>query len=251
MSGLDDSSLIAGFVVFCRIGACLSFAPGFSSARIPVRLRLFAALGLTVALSPAIATEAEAPFANLESSRLAAFIVQECATGAAMGMMARTVFSSLETMFAAASMSIGMTSSFAPRIDEGDSTPELAAFVLFATTSLLFVSDLHWEIAHAIRDSYTALPIGYSLTPRLAVANMAETLSFGFSLAFRLASPFLVFGLVSNFGFALVNKITPQIAIYFVAAPFVLVGGLSLLAVAYPNISMKFLSAFEAWLRRI
>ncbi|MCC2104427.1 MAG: flagellar biosynthetic protein FliR, partial [Hyphomicrobiales bacterium] len=54
MTRFDQFTLVAGFLVFCRIGTCLSFAPGFSSPRIPVRLRLLIAIGLTIALCPPI-----------------------------------------------------------------------------------------------------------------------------------------------------------------------------------------------------
>ena len=43
MSELIDAYLIAGFLLFCRIGAVMMVIPGFASARVAVRIRLLAA----------------------------------------------------------------------------------------------------------------------------------------------------------------------------------------------------------------
>lgn len=251
MSGMDETTLLAGFVIFCRIGMCLAFAPGFSSPRMPMRVRLMIALGLTVALAPGLLAAIGPRTLDFDRGRIVVLIVRESATGAALGIVARLVFSALETMFTAASMAIGLSSSFAPRVEEGDSIPELAAIVLFAVTAMLFVMDFHWEIVRAVLDSYSAMPLGSPVSSQFALSRVADTLSFAFSATFRLASPFLAFGLVSNFAFALVNKITPQIAIYFVSTPVILFGGLVILYSSWTDIATIFLATFRDWLVRM
>ncbi|MFV0279820.1 MAG: flagellar biosynthetic protein FliR [Rhodoblastus sp.] len=242
---------MTGFVIFCRIGMCLSFAPGLSSPRIPMRARLLVAIGLTVALSPMLLQTLEPRPKDFTAIRLFALVVQESAIGATIGIMARLVFSSLEMMFTAAAMAIGASSSFAPRVDDGENMPEFAAIIVFAITTLLFVTNLHWEILRAVLDSYAAMPLGRPIAPQFALSAIGDTLSFGLSAAFRLAGPFLVFGLVANFAFALVNKITPQIAIYFVSTPFILFGGLVLLHILWSDLAVKFLNDFRLWLERM
>ncbi|HMN70996.1 MAG TPA: flagellar biosynthetic protein FliR [Rhodoblastus sp.] len=251
MTGLDEPTLLAGFIVFCRIGTCISFAPGFSSPRVPVRFRLLVALGLTAALAPVVLADFSSGSINADVARLVSLILRECAVGATMGIMSRLVFASLELTFTVASMAVGLSSSFAPRVDDGDSMPELAALVLFATTTMLFVADIHWQIVHAIFDSYRAFPLGARIEPQFALGRIVETLSFGLSLAFRLASPFIAFGMIANFSFALLNKIAPQIAIYFVIAPIVLFGGLALLPLLWRDIATRFLAGFSDWLWRL
>ena len=43
MTEAASAAVLAAFVVFCRIGACIMLMPGLSSPRIPVRARLFVA----------------------------------------------------------------------------------------------------------------------------------------------------------------------------------------------------------------
>lgn len=248
---IDDRTLVAGFIIFCRIGTCLSFAPGFSSARLLMRARLLIAIGLTIALGPTIAGEIKPDVIAPGAMALVTLIVRECAIGATIGVAARLVFICLEMMFTAASMAIGASSSFAPRVDDAETLPEFASIVVFATTTMMFVTDLHWEIVRALFDSYAAMPVGTHVAPQFAIATIGDTLSSGLSATFRLAAPFLVFGLVSNFAFALINKITPQVALYFVSTPFVLIGGLALLHLLWADIAAGFLTFFKAWLLRI
>ena len=42
------------FLIFCRFGSCLLLMPGFSSSRVPLQVRLFLSLAVSVALSPAL-----------------------------------------------------------------------------------------------------------------------------------------------------------------------------------------------------
>ncbi len=251
MTYVDVNSLVAGFVVFCRIGACLALAPGFSSSRVLMRFRLLIAIGLTAALAPSVLGQIGSGTIDFRSIPLASLIVCECLIGTAIGMAARLVFACLEMMLTAASMAIGASSSFAPRIDDSENLPEFASIVAFSAATLLFVADLHWEIVRAVLDSYVAMPMGTLAGSKFFLSKIGDTLSLGLSAAFRLASPFIVFGVVSNFAFALINKITPQVALYFVSVPFVLIGGLALLHLLWADISVEFLAFFRGWLERI
>ena len=49
---LDGNTVMLTFLLFCRIGGCLMFMPGFSSSRVPVQARLFLAVATTLALAP-------------------------------------------------------------------------------------------------------------------------------------------------------------------------------------------------------
>jgi len=48
---------------------------------------------------------------------------------------------------------------------------------------------------------------------------------------------------------ALINRLTSQIAIFYIASPFILLGALALLAHAIDPMMMAFVTAYEYWLR--
>ena len=52
MTTIGPLSVLATFVLFCRIGTCLMLMPGFSSARVAGRIRLFLAIAITLVLAP-------------------------------------------------------------------------------------------------------------------------------------------------------------------------------------------------------
>jgi hypothetical protein len=50
VTALAEGAILAAFLAFCRIGACLMIMPGLSSVRVPVQVRLFTAVAVTMAL---------------------------------------------------------------------------------------------------------------------------------------------------------------------------------------------------------
>jgi flagellar biosynthetic protein FliR len=60
----------------------------------------------------------------------------------------------------------------------------------------------------------------------------------------RLASPFILYGLVFNVSVGLINKLAPQIPIYFVSLPFIITGGLLLLYFGISSLLEIFANGF-------
>ena len=49
-----SATILAMFLVFCRVGSCLMLLPGYSNIRVPVQVRLFIAVALSLAVSPGL-----------------------------------------------------------------------------------------------------------------------------------------------------------------------------------------------------
>ena len=60
----------------------------------------------------------------------------------------------------------------------------------------------------------------------------------------------MIYSLIVNLALALINRLTPQIQIVFVAAPFVVAGALALLYVTIKPALEIFLIGFGAWLSK-
>jgi flagellar biosynthetic protein FliR len=69
-----------------------------------------------------------------------------------------------------------------------------------------------------------------------------------FLIAVRVASPIFLYSVIVNFALALVNRVTPQIAIFFLAPPFILAGGIGLLYFTIRGQVAEFMAAFSSWL---
>ena len=64
-----------------------------------------------------------------------------------------------------------------------------------------------------------------------------------------MASPFFLYSVVVNFSMTLVNRMTPQISIFYIAPPFVACGGIALIYLVIKGQIGQFMDAFDVWLR--
>jgi flagellar biosynthetic protein FliR len=74
-------------------------------------------------------------------------------------------------------------------------------------------------------------------------------LSESFRVALRITSPFFLYAITVNLAMSLINRLTPQIAIFYVATPFIVAGGLLLLYFTAQPMLSEFMNAFAAWLK--
>ncbi len=245
---LNPNVTLATFILFCRIGACLMLMPGISSAQIPVQIRLFVAVATTLSLAPLLLEQA--PLRSLSADPIPALrlIAVETAIGGLIGLLGRLFFLALETMAVGASTMLGMAKPFGNELEPNQALPPLASLVTLSATALIFVTDAHWEVLRGLAASYHAIPLGADFNPGYSLRQVASTLGESFRVALRVCSPFFIYAIVVNHAMSLINRQTPQIAIFFVATPFIVGGGLVLLYFSIKPLLGEFMSGFAAWL---
>jgi len=245
---LAPQATIGAFVLFCRIGACLMLAPGFSNPQIPVQPRLFIAIAVTLALTPLLIDKIPAAAIGDDPVLMAKTIAVELLVGGMIGALARIFFLALEALAAAAAQMLGFANPFGMQVEAGETMAPLATLVSLAAVTLLFAADLHWELLRGLAASYDVMPVGADFSPRFALRQVADALGESFRLTLRIASPYVIYALIVNLALALINRLTPQIQIVFVAAPFVVAGALALLYATIKPALEAFLLGFGAWL---
>lgn len=251
MTDLGPQAVLATFLIFCRVGGCLMLMPGFSSPRVPVRVRLFLVLAVTLALTPLLVSNVKA--AAPSSAPLAVFglIASETIVGAIIGLMGRMFFLALQFAGSAIAVLIGFSGTPEAQIEEDEPLPALASIITLTATVLIFVADLHWEILRALVESYSALPVSQQLSDNFGVIKIVDALTDAFLLALRICAPFLVYSLMINLMFGILGKLTPQIPVYFISTPFVLAGGVLILYFTGSDFLQIFINGFTDWLARI
>jgi flagellar biosynthesis protein FliR len=243
--------ILATFIMFCRIGACLMLMPGFASPRVPLRVRLFLAVSVTLALAPLLsgkvqeATTDDAPVAVL------GLIASETIIGAIIGLMGRMFFMALQFAGSAITMLIGLSDTPDAQIVEDQPLAGVTSLITMTAVVLLFLTDLHWEVLRALVDSYVAVPVAEQLAPNFGVIKLVDALTDGFFIALRICAPFIVYSLTINLMFGILGKLTPQIPVYFISIPFVLAGGGIILYFAADEFLQIFISGFTDWLSRV
>ncbi|MGI6851704.1 flagellar biosynthetic protein FliR [Mesorhizobium sp. 1B3] len=226
---IDPGQLVlAAFLAFCRIGACFMVMPGLSSIRVPMQVRLFMAIAVAMAILANV-WDLIAPYAQRDPNVVTIFMLSELLIGVLIGLLARLYLLALQFIGSAIAMLIGYGGPGGTAIEEVEPQPALATLISFSALLLLFALDFHHEIVKALLASYRILPPGTLFNPQSALVDVTDTISESFLAMLRLGSPFIAYAILVNLAIGFVNKLTPQIPVYFVSLPFLIAGGLILI----------------------
>jgi flagellar biosynthetic protein FliR len=247
IGGLTDN-VLATFIVFCRIGACLMLVPGYSSVNVPPQIRLFVALVTTFALTPILVSILKPLVDGASPLTLALLIVTELVVGSVIGLGGRVFFLALQTMLTVMASAIGLSSIPGTPVGDTDPAPPVVPLVMAAVTTLFFLTDQHWQVLRGLMNSYDVWRPGEKLTGEMALNQLVSRLADAFVLTLRITSPFIVYSIIVNFSVGLINKLTPAIPVYFVSVPFVLLGGFLLLYLTSDELLTQFMLGMSSWL---
>ena len=251
MTVIGPQVILATFLIFCRIGTCLMLMPGFSSPRVPVRVRLFLAVAVTLALAPLLVTNVQAATPGDSPVVLLGLIASEMLVGAIIGLMGRMFFLALQFAGSAITMLVGLSNTPDAHIDEAEPVAAVTGLITVTASVLIFVADLHWEVLRALLDSYSAVPVAKELAANFGTIKIVDALGDSFILALRITAPFIVYSLMINLMFGVLGKLTPQIPVYFISVPFVLAGGGMILFFTSSELLQLFIDGFSDFLARI
>lgn len=223
-----QGTILALFLAFCRMGGCVMVLPGFGSARVPPQIRLFLAVALSMAILPVL-WDVIYPKASAPSATYIGLIFTEALIGIVYGLIARLYTLTMQFAGAILTMSIGFTAPGGHDVLEDVSENQLTNLLTLGGLLLLFMMDFHHIVFRALLDSYTATPVGAVIDSQKILITLTDTLRASTMIMLRLASPFLIYGLMFNVAIGFINKLAPQIPVYFISTPFLLMGGLFLL----------------------
>lgn len=248
-AGIADVRQIAHvFMVFCRVGGCVMLAPGFGSVFVPPRVRLFLAVFVALLIAPAVPMIAAAEAGvNLQ---LLGGCVRELVIGLTIGVLGRLFLAMVEFLSTVASIGVGMANPFGFSVEQGEVLPPLAAFVSLGATTLIFALDLHWQIVIGVAGSFAVAPLGESPRADFALRQAADVLAQASLLALRVSSPFLTYAIIVNFAFSLINRLTPQVAIFYISTPFVIAGAALIMYDGLYAFLSEYMASFGGWLTR-
>lgn len=230
-------------MVFARIGSIIMTMPAIGENLFPTTVRLSLAIAVTLVMVPLAAhLYPEMPGTAFG---LTVAIVSEVIIGIFIGGTARLAMGALAVGGTIISMQTGL--GMARTIDptQGTQGAVVSSFFSILAITLIFVTDMHHLMFLAMRDSYTLFAPMTSY-PTADFAQMAvEAMSGAFRIAFQLAAPFIVFGLIFFVGIGLLARLMPQVPIFFIAMPLNIILGFLLLMFLLSTLMMWFLGYFE------
>lgn len=238
-----QGTVLTLFLAFCRIGGCFLVLPGFSSARVPANIRLFLSLGLSLAVTPVL-WDTLYPRVSAAPATMIGLIGSEMLIGIMYGMIARMYVLGLQFAGAILTMSIGFTAPGGHDVLEDMQETSLTSLITFCGLMMLFILDFHHVIFRALVDSYSVTPVGAVLEPQKLLITLTDTLRASTNIMLRLASPFLIYGLLFNVAIGLVNKLAPQVPVYFISTPYLITGGIFMVYLAIAAMVRQFAEGF-------
>jgi flagellar biosynthetic protein FliR len=243
-------ALAAAFLlVFARVGTMVMMLPGIGEGAVPVRIRLVAALALTAVLFPL--------HRNAFNIDLRAFgplllmLGEELLVGAILGTVVRLAISALQIAgsIVAQQMGLGFVTAVDPT--QGQQGAIVGNFLTLLGTTLLFATDLHHLLIAALHDSYRLFRPGELPFSGDVAALTVQTVASAFRLGVQLSAPFIVFGLLFNFGIGILSRLMPQMQVFFVALPLSILMGFVILILVVGVMMTVYLGYIEGVLRQL
>lgn len=237
------ANLYAWMLIFARIGSSVMFLPGFNSTMVSARVRLFFALILSFLLLPSLS--AKLPAAPPSPIGLFLILGGEIAFGIFIGMVVQGLLSALDFAGNAIGYATGLTNMFTADPITEQQSALLTGFLNLVAMTLIFASNTHHLMLHALADSYAIYAPGQSLPADDLAQTLVHTLSASATMGLRLAAPLMVFQVTLNTGLALLNKLVPQMQVFFVGLPIQIFGGLVILMICLPAIMLLYMTQLE------
>lgn len=236
-------------IVFARIGAMVMVMPGVGEAYVPARIRLVLAIFLAMLITPTVAellpTLPNTPFGLLWT------MLPEIAIGLALGTFIRLVMLILQVAGAIIAMQSGLAFAQAFDPSQGTQSAIVGTFFSIMGVAIIFVAGLHHEMIMGMVGSYRLMPPMEPIPVNDLTDGFLTFLGEFFAFGFQLASPFIVVGLVFYIGIGLLNKLMPQVQVFFVAVPANILLGFSVLSLLLGTLMMAFLDKYDAFINRL
>lgn len=229
-------------LTFARMAGFVMLMPGIGDEGVPPRIRLGLAAALAILVMP-IASEGLA--ARLDGS-LAAGVAVETLIGLGLGLIMRVFYAaiSIAGSYAATQIGLGGAVFFDPASGQSTSVTRL---MQVAALVVLFSAGVHHLLLGALVTSYGIGVVPEDLA-RDAAAAAVGAASAAFALGAQLAAPFLIYGVLFNVALGLVNRLAPQVQLFFIAQPLNIVLGLALLGVTIGPLLLIFAGRVPAML---
>lgn len=230
-------------LVFVRMGATFMMLPGFAASYVPVRVRLLLALTITLVVVPLV--RPVLPDIPDSAAGIVALILGEAFYGIFMGLLGQAAMAALH--FAGTSISRDMALMNAMAQDPVTEQQGAVVIGLLTNTAivLMLVMDLHHLVIQAVVATYSLFIPGTMPMPADHLGLFLGTLSQAFFLGLQLASPFLVYAVITQVVLGVIARVSPQMNIFFIAMPGMIMMGLVILMIVLPSIMLWYLNFFE------
>jgi len=247
LSALLSTDIFKLLLILSRLGTAMMFMPGFNGTMVTPRSRLLLALCVSFVLLPTLAPQIPA----MPPDPLTLFLMAlgEITVGVFFGLFLQALMVPVDLAGNFISTAVGMTNAFVYDSVSAEQSMIITGFLNTVVVTLLFLTDGHHMMLRALVDSYGLFKPGEGLPMGDFSQTLVRVMGESFSLGMRLCAPLVIFSLVFNVALGLLNKLVPQMQVFFVGVPLQLLIGLSVMMMALPAMLWLFLTYFDNGLK--
>ena len=219
---------------FMRIGAMFAAAPIFSARSVPVRIRIILAFLMAWVLVPVLPAP---PDVDLISGQSLIISVNQVLIGVAMGFIIQLVFAAF--VIAGQSIAMAMGLGFASMIDpqNGLQVPVVSQAFLIMVTLVFLALNGHLVLIDMLAKSFENIPVGMMVPSRDGFWQLVNWGSDMFAGGMLVALPAVAALLLVNLAFGVTTRAAPQLNIFAVGFPVMIMVGLSFIILTLPTIT--------------
>lgn len=226
------------FLIAARLGSLLFFLPGFSELTVPTRVKVLFVLGASLAFTPLLSSKI--PSWSPQGLVFLGLILGEICIGCLAALSIKLIFSALDI----AGSLIGYQTGIANVLVSSPASAQQSALpgvilTLVATTFLLSL-DFHHAVLRSFVESYETFAPGnfrplFTLTGDILQTGLALVRT-STQLGVQLAAPIIVMSLFLFAVAGVLNRLIPQLQVFFVTQPFQILLGLGVFFLTLPKI---------------
>ncbi len=233
-------------LVLARIGATMTLLPGLGEGQVPAIVRIGIAVCVTILLLPIV--QPMMPPVPASGLMMGLMVAAEVITGLWFGWLTRMIVLALPIAGEFISYLLGLSSVLQPDPELGGQSTALSKLFELAMPMMILASGLYTLPLRGLVGLFQLIPPGQMLPSGDGLQVAVHAVSTAFALALRVASPFVVAGVLWHFAMGQIARVVTRVQIYFVALPGQILGGLVLLASVVGAMIVAWREGVEAFL---
>jgi flagellar biosynthesis protein FliR len=235
LPNVAGTNVVAFVLVLCRVGALFAFAPVFSSKMIPAQVKLLAAGGISLAMTPLAVHGQTVP---LDSLAIAPLVVKEILVGVAFAVAIGALSAAVTAAGSLLDTIVGF--SFGALVDPIDNAQAAVLgqfYALFATMVFLLTGGDRLMVL-GLAKSYDLVPLGQLPATNHLAALATTGLANVLVIALEIAAPVVIALVLTDVAFALVSRAVPQMNVFQVELPAKVLVGFATVAASLPFVAV-------------
>lgn len=240
---LTNEYIFQAFLIFARMGAVLLFIPGLGESYVSAKIRILLAVMLTIILYPMINRFLPPPTEDVWQTGL--YIAYEVTVGLLIGLIMRIIQAILHIAGMKIAFMMGLSSATLFDTNQSSQGSIIGGFLSSLGILLFFITDLHYVFIYGLVNSYELFSVNNGLEFETMYLLISNTLDSSFLIAFKIASPVAIVGLMTYIVAGLMGRLMPTMQVFFVLMPLQIFVGFLFIALSLSSGVLLYINYFE------